>query len=383
MSWQNILGNEKAKKILQRSVLEGRIAGTYLFWGGDGFGKDACALELAKTANCCAPIVEGDKIDACGQCSSCRKFANLASSNLALLFATPSAKSSESKGDSLMSGMSDEQALQIRELISEKARNPYFKIRVPKANNIGVGSIRELKRLLSLTASGKGRRFAIIFDAHEMTVEAANAFLKTLEEPNPDVTIILTTSRPESLPSTILSRSQQIRFNPIPAAEIEQKLLESGVADAAEAKMTATFSRGSYSAALDFLNEDLQSHRRSIIEFLRTVSKKNYRSELAERIQTLLKENEKSTIETFLALFIFWMRDVAAVVKSDGDASVYNLDEEDNIRKFAAFATGANLDAALVAIERSIIRLRRNVAPQLTLFALFIQLRKIFLEKTV
>ena len=216
MAWNAIIGQEKVKNLLQKAIIDNRIANSYCFWGLDGIGKDALAIEFAKSANCINPIIYGNTIQACDSCSSCKEITNLQSQSLEIIFSLPAGKTPDGHSDDPIAKLSDEQIDLIQEQIALKAENPYHKISIPNANQIKISSIRGLKKKLTLTSGSRGRRFVIISNADEMNSESANSFLKTLEEPHDNITIILTTSRPDTILPTILSRCQQVRCQPLP-----------------------------------------------------------------------------------------------------------------------------------------------------------------------
>src|SRR5581483_2952863 len=94
--------------------------------------------------------------------------------------------------------------------------------------------IRRLARVLSIASYTGGRHVAIVDAADSMFVEAANAFLKTLEEPPADAVIILLAERPERLPETVLSRCRRLDFRPVDRNVLRAALIERG-ADASTA----------------------------------------------------------------------------------------------------------------------------------------------------
>ena len=103
----------------------------------------------------------------------------------------------------------------ISDNIKKKASNPFHKIQLPNANRILIQSIRLLRRTLYLKTQNVGRKIVLVFDAHLLNSgqgEAANAFLKILEEPPLNTTIILVTDYMDLLLPTILSRCQKIAF---------------------------------------------------------------------------------------------------------------------------------------------------------------------------
>src|SRR5271169_3114747 len=146
MSWQTILNQERVKKILQASLDSGRISHAYLFTGPEGAGKSVTAIELAKVVNC-----DQKTSVACGKCPSCKKFDSLQHPNLNIIVPLPVGKN-EVSGDAPLAKLSDEEIAVLREQLKLKAGNPYHDIVMPKATEIKVNSIREIRRGAALTA---------------------------------------------------------------------------------------------------------------------------------------------------------------------------------------------------------------------------------------
>ncbi len=380
MSWKNIISHERSKKILQKSILENKVAGAYLFWGIEGIGKSSVALEFAKTLNCQNPIINENSISACDICRSCKQFANLTHPNLHLIFSLPPAKNADS-ADYTISKLSDEQIELIREQLSAKSQNIYHKISIPNATQIKINAIRELKRSLTMTSNILGWRVAIIFNAEEMTTEAANAFLKTLEEPHERTTIILISSKKETLLQTIVSRCQQVYFEPIPDAIIENYLIEEYNISQAEAKIIANFAQGSINAAREFLDSNISEYRNNIVEILRISLKNTYRIELSEKIEELINTKNKQFLEISLRLLQNWFRDCFVLLTTRSKERIINLDLLDRIVKFAELFPNADYLKIINEIEHSIYLIRRNVNLQLIVFSLFLKIRLNLLAK--
>lgn len=132
--------------------------------------------------------------------------------------------------------------------------------------NIGIDEIRELVRRLSLTPFRSKAKVALIADAENLSAEAANALLKTLEEPSGNTHIILTVSDREMLPKTIVSRAQAMRFLPVAHEEIEKALLARG-AGAEEAHAIARASFGRPALALSFVgNSGFSDYKKQLKE---------------------------------------------------------------------------------------------------------------------
>ena len=120
----------------------------------------------------------------------------------------------------------------------------------PYKQIIRVGPIRELEREANFRPFESVARAFIIEDADYMNEQAANALLKTLEEPEPTTHLVLTTTNPSALPATIRSRCQVIQFAPIAADEVERFLTETEAIPQKDAQLLARTSRGSLGRAL-------------------------------------------------------------------------------------------------------------------------------------
>ena len=191
MAWDRIIGQQHLQSMLQQCIISGRIPQALLLSGSRGRGSVALAVEFASTVNCFAPTRSAGAIEACGTCQSCIQTKTLQHPNITLVTALPSGKiehESDYKEDVLE---------EIKEQVAEIAKDPYTTYRITNANQIRIWQIRELNRSMALSTLQQGRRIVIIVDAEHMNPEAANGFLKTLEEPHADVTIILTSSQPE------------------------------------------------------------------------------------------------------------------------------------------------------------------------------------------
>src|SRR5262249_15492973 len=194
--FSSLIGNEEVKQSLRRLLESGRVPGSLLFTGEEGIGKKLFALELAKTFNC----RNRAGVEACDACSSCKRI----SSSTFPPFGDPD---------------DDKERMIWSEHADVAMVRPYRQI-------IRVKPMRELEREANFRPFEGAARVFIIEDAEYMNDQAANALLKTLEEPPATSHLILTTTNPMALLATIRSRCQMIRFAPVSAAEIEQFLVQ-------------------------------------------------------------------------------------------------------------------------------------------------------------
>lgn len=200
--FSDVVGHQAQRQVLARAVLGGRPHHAYLFEGPAGVGKTTVARALVARLACldAAP----DAADACGRCRSCKAFAHGGHPDIEVLART---------GASI-------RIAAVREAIAKLRYEPV------------VGAFRAV----------------IVEEADLLREEAANALLKTLEEPRSGTIFVLVTDRPQRVLGTILSRTQRLRFGPLAVEDVAQVLQREG-ADAGAAGLVAPLAGGSLHAA--------------------------------------------------------------------------------------------------------------------------------------
>ena len=264
---RTIKGEDRALEILEHALSEDKISGSYLFHGPDGVGKFASALTLAQAINCHATKEKRP----CGVCISCRKIANFTHPDLLHVFPFP--KPDGNKADISVKGeIKTEKLLKEYEgYINNKRDTPWKDYFFSKNCGIRIASIRMLEHRIRLSPNEANKKIYIIENADQMTIQAANAFLKTLEEPPADTIIILTSSKPNSLLPTILSRCQKISFHPINSNIIEQELLETRNISQIQAKLFSKIAGGSMAKALCLSENDDSDIRESTLNLIKII----------------------------------------------------------------------------------------------------------------
>jgi len=368
MGWDRVIGQERVKELLRRTIAGRKIAHAFLFTGGEGVGKEAMAIEFARVLTCAA---QGS--DACGSCASCRKADVLQHPNIRLIVPLPVGKA-EKAGDDPLKGLTEDQITAVQEQFAQKAQNPYHRITIPKANFIKVNSIRDIRREAALSVVEGGKRVFIVTPADAMNAEASNSLLKTLEEPPSDSVFVLVTSQKEQLLQTILSRCQQVQFDPLGEEDIRRALVERYSVEGDQASLIARLANGSFTAALELLSSDLRAERQGVVQFLRIVLS-GQRVALASAIENIIKGGDRVATTRWLRMLHVWLRD-ALVLREHGEDGVLNVDHSTDLKSFVAKFPRADLVAAMESVERSIALVDKNVYLPLVLTGLAIDLRR-------
>ncbi len=373
MSWDRVIGQQRVKSLLRQILISGRIPSAFLFDGSEGVGKDAMAIELAKTLNCSEKNAE-----ACDQCDSCRQANALQHPNIRLVFSLPRGEG-ETRDDGPLNKLDDKTMKKIKEEIHLKSQDPYHQISIPNAQVIKISSIREVIREDSLSLYQRGYRVIIVMQAEKVGSESANALLKVLEEPNPNTVFILTTSRRSALLPTIISRCQTLRFDLLSEKEISTALTSKYGVVAADAKLKARLAAGSYSKAVQLLETDTVEIRDEALDVLRDVAVNNY-SQIASRAVKVSESRDLIRTETLLKMIQIWLRD-AALMHYGSQDEIINQDKSDILGKMVNSFDKEHLVEAASGIDSAISQLHGNVNLGLLFVNLLLNLGELLNKK--
>jgi len=326
LQFKLLLGHKKAKALLLEAAAKNRLGHAYLFRGPDGVGKKRAALTMAAAINCKNPVDH----DACGRCSSCRKYGSFNHPDLLLVS--------------------------------------------PDGAAIKISQIRELKQQLSFPPLEAGTRVIILEDVHTMRREAANSLLKTLEEPAPDNLLILTADQAGDILPTIISRCQLIPFGPLAYNDMALVLMRENEMDESQALVLAAVAEGSLGRAKLLLGENLLSLRQELVEHLLFSQKAP-----AQTVPQVLRLSDKcaalkENIYELLALLRLWYRDLVLIAAGAPQTSTANKDLASCLEAAKERWSIPQLQDRLRLIDRAERQLLRNCSRTLVFETLFFDL---------
>lgn len=322
----DLLGHNWAVDLLKKQIAGGRLRHAYLFTGPRGVGRRTLALRLAQALNCTEPPAPGEF---CGECRACRSFARAQHPDLLVV--------ERQEGD----------------------------------REIKVGALRELSRSLSRTPLEARYQIALLLNFDEASEEAANALLKTLEEPSPSVVLCLTALDADSLPETVVSRCELIRLRPLAIDQLTAGLQQRASIPNEQAKLLASVSLGLPGLALRHAADPSILEKRSAwldagAELLSASRVKRFA--YAEKAS-----KDRETLRNQLLVWLSFWRDVL-LRSSRSAAALTNPDRADLIQRLAGQLPLEAAHKALAAVERTLALLETNVNARLAFEVLLLDL---------
>jgi DNA polymerase III subunit delta' len=325
MNW-DLIGHDWAIQLLSEHIAKGRTRQAYLFTGPHGIGKRTLALRFFQAINCLEPPAPGQF---CRTCSSCRRIDQMQHPDLDTLQA-------EQEGGTLK-----------------------------------VDQIRLLQRNLSLTPYEAKTRMALLLRFEEANPSASNALLKTLEEPSPQVVLVLTAVSSESLLPTIVSRCEVLRLGHAPLQAVTDYLHKNKGLQVEQSELLAHLSAGRVGYACN-LHEDpnkLAQRQTWIDDLLQLLnSGRVARFSYAESLS-----KNKDQARQVLQLWLSYWRDVLLTIIG-ASAPLTNTDRVDEIEALSGKLDVMDARDAVKDLERSIIYFDNNVNPRVTLEVLLMDL---------
>lgn len=317
---------ERIQTWLKRMIATNRIAHAYLFSGQKGAGKRRMALYFAQSLFCQAPIEHG----ACLTCAECLRI--------------------------------------------EHGNHPDIHVLEPEGTSIKIEQIRDLQSALAYRGVETNRKLFILNQADQLTVQAANSLLKLLEDPYPQTIAILLTEQPHKLLPTLLSRLQQITFDPPSVEQISAQLAKQIDSNQANfiSQMTTDLEEAIALSQAEWFAE-LKKLVIQLTEDLLLSSKEKAFFLIQDKWLVIAKEKEQTDIG--LSLLLFWYRDVLYTHLGLEDKYMYK-NEQERLSKQAVHLTKERIAKNMEAILQAKQRLQANAHLGLLLEQLVLRLQE-------
>lgn len=313
MSFEAIVGQQRAKQMLQNGLRGDKVSHAYLFSGPAGTGKRQMALAFAQALFCLER-----KDDACGTCIECRKV--------------------------------------------EHGNHPDLHMVEPDGASIKIDQIRELQREFSYRAKAQQPKVYIMVQAEKLTVQAANSLLKFLEEPASDVVAILITDNGNAVLPTIRSRSQWVAFTPLSPDEMIPVLLREGQPETLV--RCAVHLAAGLAACREIIQRNEFAELRNVMIQLGKEALAKFASAIITAQQKLVKSELIDQLDTVLSLFVLWFKDMIHM-QCNRRGSIVFIDQIEWLTQYAFSRSMADWVACMEQAVETQKRLRYHAQPQL------------------
>ncbi len=348
----SFIGNEWAAGSLQSAIDSGKLPHAYIFSGPAGVGKSYLAHQFVMALCCLEPppatpgqIERGLRF--CGQCRTCRMIGEDKHPDVTVVGLAWQARNIESSGSASANA------------------------------NLKIDTVRAIQHEVSRAPTEAPWRVFIVEDVATMQLAAANAFLKTLEEPPARALLILVSDSDRTLLPTIVSRCQVFELRSVPQTTLATALEERG-ATPERARLLAALAAGRPGWALRALRDKTQQdlndrdealmHHHELLPADRA-RRLGFADELTTRWQA--QGERRASVGAMLNVWLGWWRDLA-LVKNGQESYVTNLDLLDQLRSQAEKVSLTQIKDMLRGLTRTQAELDGNVSPRLALGNLFI-----------
>lgn len=326
MSFSKLVGNKIVKEWLEKAIKAKRLPSSLIFTGQNGIGKQTFALEFAKSLNC--PNLD-ENFNSCDKCLICQRITNGQFADCKVI--SPDGQFIKVE--------------QVRSVIDEVYYRPF---------------------------EGKYRVY-IFENAERMREQAANALLKTLEEPPTTSIIILITSSLDSLLATIRSRTIKLHFSPLQSQNLKTYLDQNYPKPESEQKLLIALAQGSIGRALSIDLSEYLERRKYSLEMLETLIKQKDNKARALKLAENLGRKERKEFDLYLEAILLLIQDLTYLQVSP-DIEIINFDITNQLLALAKSVNKnffLNLFSNLMTLEKD---LSRNVNRHMALEKIFLGL---------
>jgi DNA polymerase III subunit delta' len=341
-----LIGHQWALQVLDNAAREGRVRHAYLFHGPSRVGKSTAARWFAAHLNC-------ERAEApCGQCDTCARI---------LRGRHPDVRSLQAAAD-------HDDALGLPIESDERSTRA-------AERSLSISQIRALQHDAALSPNEAPWKVYVVVGAEAMTLPAANALLKTLEEPPDRVVVILTVSNAYDLLPTIVSRCQTLRFGLVPVVEISTALESEHDCPPERAALLARLSGGRPGWAIEGLVDDASlTDRARLLDELEPTISGGFRERLtlAEKLASGYSR-DPNAVQRALATWRVWWWDVC-LIQRDCAELVTNIDRRDGLERLARSVPADKVADFVRRVGDASLQLAQNDNPRLALENLLINL---------
>jgi DNA polymerase-3 subunit delta' len=369
---RRLVGQQFAKEQIKRIVHSERISHAYLFSGPPGIGKTAFALAFAE-------LINGiDHLTDLGNQAYSKKSSWFTHPDIHVFLPVPTSVSVKELRKRLELLREDPYEIvdfslrpSLTDEDSTKNKRAFYPIKY----------FREEIRPTAYLKPNEGRKTVVIMTGIEnMKKEAANAFLKLLEEPSEDLMFLLTTDHTEALLPTIISRCQHIQLSPLKTREIEQALITQDGLPEEDASYLARVSGGNYAMTRFFDVDTLKKTRQEIIEYLRYayVQDAVNITETAQDWQSGLNLEGQIAVLNVMEVFL---RDLLVYRSTQKKELITNADQLEVIQKFCETLSNARLQEMITQVNECKPMVYRHVQAKLIFTALAFRFSSLMRDK--
>jgi DNA polymerase III subunit delta' len=353
---RRIIGLERARAQLAKTLASGRIGHAFLFAGPAGVGKKALALAFAEAIN------GVDHLSDLGKNGTSRKTSWFTHPDINLFLPLPSTVTIDElrlRIEMLSNDPYEIVDFGLRPSVtgddSSKNRNAFYSVKYFN---------EEIRRVCFYKPNEGQRNIVVITNVEKMRTEVSNAFLKLLEEPGENLMFLLTTDNPNSLLPTILSRCQIINCPPLSRGEIEDGLVRLDGISREDAAYLARVAGGNYAMTRFYDLNALKSNRQAVIRFLRYA----YMNDATQISETATSWHRDLNLEgrvAVLNILEMFIRDLMVYMQTGETENLTNSDQSEVIVKFCGSLKSARLDTMLEHVDFARKVLYQNVSPKL------------------
>lgn len=374
MFFKDIIGQTEAKQRLIKEIQEGKIPHARLFCGAQGTGKLPLAIAYARYLSCEHP----GETDACGTCPNCIKYNKLAHPDLHFAFPVIKLKNKDTVSDDFLT--------EWRDILNS---TPYFNLNIwldqMGADNqqaqIFVKESEEIIRKLSLKSSQGGYKIMVVWLPEKMNTECSNKLLKLLEEPPLKTIFLLVSEEPDSLLTTIQSRTQRFNIPSIKDNDIALALNQKYGIEEKTAIHIAHRSEGSWIKALEtiHLNEENKHFFELFVSLMRLAYQRKIREmkQWSETLAAMGRERQKHFLE-------YAQRMIREnFISNFSNASIVYLNEEEQnfSNRFAPFINERNVIGMMEELSEAERHIGQNVNARMVFFDFALKMIVLLVQK--